>query len=241
MNDITDGLQNVAVGHESLTKMTSGTECVAVGFQALEVATGGGTTAIGWKAGEAVSTGTHNIMIGNGAGDSTVTSGGNNIVIGKGSELGGAGQENQIVIAAMGSGKGSHTGYINPNGGGIYQGSNSASWATTSDRRIKKNITDNTDGLDIINQIRVRNFEYRTQDEIVDFDNPKAAVVEQEGIQLGAIAQEIEDILPEIVKTEEIGVKTINPNNLTWHLINAVKELSAKNEALEARIATLEG
>jgi hypothetical protein len=28
---------------------------------------------------------------------------------------------------------------------------------------------------------------------------------------------------------------------MTWYLINAVKELSTKNDALEARLATLEG
>ena len=61
----------------------------------------------------------------------------------------------------------------------MYQGSNGTAWTATSDRRIKKNIVDNTTGLDVINQIQVRNFEYRTVDEITDFENPKAAVVER--------------------------------------------------------------
>jgi len=122
----------------------------------------------------------------------------------------------------------------------MYNGQNSTVWVATSDRRIKKNITDNTNGLDIINQIRVRNFEYRTLDEIVDFDNPKAAVVEQEGIQLGAIAQELEEFLPEVITTEDTGVKALNADNLTWYLVNAVKELSTKNDALEARLEALE-
>ena len=55
------------------------------------------------------------------------------------------------------------------------------------------------------------------------------------------IAQEIAEVLPEVVKTQSTGVKTINTDNLTWYMINAIKELSAKNTALEARIATLEG
>jgi hypothetical protein len=37
---------------------------------------------------------------------------------------------------------------------------------TVSDERIKKNITDNNIGLEAINKIQVRNFEYRTEDEI---------------------------------------------------------------------------
>ena len=86
-----------------------------------------------------------------------------------------------------------------------------------------------------LNQIQVRNFEYRTEDEIIDFDNPKSAVVEKEGQQLGVIAQELEKILPECVKTQSTGVKTVDSDNLTWYLINAVKELSAKVTALEAK------
>ena len=53
------------------------------------------------------------------------------------------------------------------------------------------------------------------------------------------IAQEIEGVLPEVVETQTTGVKTVNPDNLTWYLINAVKELSTKNDELAAEIATL--
>ena len=54
--------------------------------------------------------------------------------------------------------------------------------------------------MDKINQLRVRNFEYRTEDEITDFDNVKACVVNKEGVQLGVIAQEIEEVLPDTVQ-----------------------------------------
>ena len=52
----------------------------------------------------------------------------------------------------------------------------------------------------------------------------------------GAIAQELEKILPELVTTESTGVKTVDSSNLTWYLINAVKELNAKITELEAKI-----
>ena len=152
----------------------------------------------------------------------------------------GAGAASEVVIGAFGVGKGTNTGFLAPTSG-VYKGNNSSSWSTTSDRRIKKNIVDNDTGLDAINQIQVRNFEYRTEDEIVDFDNPRAAVVHNEGIQLGVIAQEIEEILPDVVKTESTGVKTVNPDNLTWYLVNAVKELSAKCDSLQKEINILKG
>ena len=103
----------------------------------------------------------------------------------------------------------------------------------------KKNIKDNNIGLNAIKDIRVRNFEYRTEDEITDFENPVSAVVNKEGIQLGVIAQEIETILPNLVREESTGVKTVNPDNLTWYLVNAVKELSKQVDELKAEIQEL--
>jgi len=116
--------------------------------------------------------------------------------------------------------------------------------SSTSDERIKKNIVNNDSGLDKLKQIQVRNFEYKTQDEIKT-DNPeltdvvKSAAVDKQGLQLGVIAQEIEGVLPEVVKTQSTGVKSVNPDNLTWYLVNAVKELSTKNDELAAEIASL--
>ena len=60
--------------------------------------------------------------------------------------------------------------------------------------------------------------------------------MDKEGIQLGVIAQEIETILPDVVKTESTGVKSVDPDNITWYLVNAVKELSAKVEELESKL-----
>ena len=51
----------------------------------------------------------------------------------------------------------------------------------------------------------------------------------------------IEDILPDIVNTEDTGCKTVNPDNLTWYLVNAVKELSTQVDELKAEITTLKG
>ena len=74
-----------------------------------------------------------------------------------------AGTDNySITIGNSISGKGSNTAFIGGSSG-IYNQANSSSWNTTSDRRIKKNITDSTIGLAEINQIQVRNFEYENQ------------------------------------------------------------------------------
>ena len=123
-------------------------------------------------------------------------------------------------------------------------GANHTTWRTTSDRRLKKNIVDSLRGLAEINQLRVANFEYKTEDEIDMSEFPSAngaeAVVIGKGsegqVQTGIIAQEVELVLPECVKTGHDGVKTVNSDPITWALVNAVKELSAEVEQLKSQL-----
>ena len=223
---------NHAMGYRALRYCEGGSN-QAIGTRALQQNTSGySNNAFGYQALDSVTTGIRNIGIGTDAGD-VITTGGNNIIIGRGSDPSAADADVQIVIGNSIVGKGNSTAFI---GGslGAYNEANGTAWTTTSDERIKKNIVDNNSGLNIINQIQIRNFEYRTEEEIVDFENPKAAVVEIEGVQLGVIAQELEKILPECVTTQSTGVKTVDSDNITWYLVNAVKELSAKVTALEA-------
>ena len=140
------------------------------------------------------------------------------------------------------TGKGANTGFINPNTGGVYQGNNATTWSTTSDRRLKKNITTNTNGLAIINDIVVRNFEYKSTAEVeADGILEGHTALGISGQQIGVIAQELETVLPSAVAEESTGVKSVQSSELQWYLINAVKELSAQVDALTARITTLEG
>jgi hypothetical protein len=249
---------NVGLGVDVFAALTSGDDNVAVGFSALnDNTTGSGNIGIGYKAGEEITTGSYSTVIGYDAANG-MTTGPSNVIIGAQTCDGATeiekcimigrlathaatNNDSMIVIGYNSTGKGDSTGFINPGGGAVYQGNNATAWAQTSDRRIKKNIVDNNVGLNVINKIRVRNFEYRTLDEIVDFDNPKAAVVEQEGIQLGAIAQELEDFLPEVVETTSEGVKSVTADRITWHLVNAVQELTAQVETLKTEVETLKG
>ena len=49
----------------------------------------------------------------------------------------------------------------------------------------------------------------------------------------GVIAQEVEQVLPEVVSTDAQGLKSVAYGNMVGLLIEAVKELSEKLEALE--------
>jgi hypothetical protein len=64
--------------------------------------------------------------------------------------------------------------------------------------------------------------------------------IQKEGVQLGVIAQELQAVLPECVKTESTGVMSVDSDNLTWYLVNAIKEQQAFITSLTDRIAALE-
>ena len=215
------GNYNTAIGSRCFERITSGSNNCAVGglYTGLMLTTGDYNNFFGSLAGYAYNvntgaTGDHNNIFG---GYSAASS--NN--------------DHENIFGGGLTGKGANTTFIRSS---AYQSNNSSSWSTTSDERIKKNIVDNKIGLDAIEKIRVRNFEYRTKDEITDFDNTDAVVVEKEGVQLGVIAQEIKEILPDVVKQNTTGAYAVDPDNLTWYLVNAVKELSAEVKSLKAQI-----
>jgi len=229
---------NVGVGGVALYNNTSGTYNTAVGHAAgFGLTSAGSNTLIGANTGASLTTGNVNTFIGRYAGQ-VFTTGSYNTHIGYATNASGAGQGSEIVISGGpngATGKGGDTGFITPNGGPMFQGNNAGSWSTVSDRRLKKNIIDNNEGLNKLTQIQIRNFEYRTEEEITEL--PTSQVIKKAGIQFGVVAQELQAVLPDCVTEQSTGVLTIDSDNLTWYLINAVKELKAELDALKAKVA----
>jgi hypothetical protein len=234
---ITTGNYNSGFGQETLQSNTTGANNVAVGANALNAnTTASNNTAVGYQAGYGITTGAGVVAIGV-TSATTLTTGLYGTYIGYQSTASAAGATSEIVVCAGGAStaKGSSTGFISPNNGAVYQGNNSATWATTSDRRLKKNIVDNNIGLEKITAIQVRNFEYRLPEE-VDAELKPTDAIKKSGVQLGVIAQELNEVLPECIKTESTGVMSVNSDNLTWYMINAIKELKAEVDSLKAQI-----
>lgn len=103
--------------------------------------------------------------------------------------------------------------------------SSDTSWTNPSDERLKQNITDFNKGLDVIDQIRCREFEYR--------NNPGKKIV-------GVIAQEMLDVYPECISTGANDMYNFDASDITFLLINSVKELKKQNKLLLSRIEELE-
>ena len=96
-----------------------------------------------------------------------------------------------------------------------------------SDSRYKQDISAYGKGLAEIKQVEPKN--YRFTAEFMKSDSPSQAFV-------GVIAQELEGTaFANCVKTDANGYKIVDTSELTFALINAVKELSAKIDQLEAR------
>ena len=227
----TTGNYNIAVGTGALRSNTTASNNTAVGYQSsYSNTTGAFNTFIGQSSGYANTTGQQTVSLGYQSANS-LTTGSYGTYIGVLTVASSASVNYETVIGYAGTGKGASTLFVQNNGGGSYQSNNSTLWSITSDQRLKKNIVDHTEGLDKIVQLKVRNFEYRTAEEITEL--PQNQVVKIEGVQLGLIAQELAEILPDCVKTESTGVMSVDASNITWYLINAVKELNAKITALE--------
>ena len=114
--------------------------------------------------------------------------------------------------------------------------SGSSGQYNVSDERLKENVATLTGTLDKVKQLRGVSYTWKDTEEKGTDTN------------LGMIAQEVETVYPELVgdgglPNDNAGnapYKSINYAHLTSVLVEAVKELSTKLEAAEARIKTLE-
>ena len=105
----------------------------------------------------------------------------------------------------------------------------SVSYNTSSDERLKKNIVDVSSQLNVIKNIKVREFDWK-----------------KNGYhEVGMIAQELNTLVPSAVQEggdDEMEMPwSVDYAKLTPYLIKAVQEQQTVIEALTARITTLEG
>lgn len=101
-----------------------------------------------------------------------------------------------------------------------------ASVTETSDKRFKTDITPLKGALDKVTSLNGYTY----------FWNETASEVKSisdDSQQVGVIAQEVEALFPQLVKTDSEGYKSVNYAALSAVLLEAVKELNTKVEALE--------
>jgi hypothetical protein len=110
---------------------------------------------------------------------------------------------------------------FNPSTGDFTAGGNIIA---NSDERLKENIATIENALDKVNKLRGVEFDWK-----------------ENGIHgIGFIAQEVELVLPELVK-EHDGIKSVAYGNMASLLVEAIKELSKKYKELEEKYNKLKG
>jgi hypothetical protein len=128
----------------------------------------------------------------------------------------------------------SSNGYAGFFNGNVYVANTlSCGVSCNSDIRLKQNVKPLDGAIDQLLQLRGVTFEWK---------NP-AEHENHTGVQRGLIAQEVEKVFPQWVhETPDTGVKNVDPDARTVLAleVESIRTLSARNEALEARIQALE-
>ena len=215
------GDNNFAFGTFSLYSNTTGTDNIAIGNQTLNVNT----------------TGSRNIQIG---GNNSNTTGSNNVFIG-GTGVGEISNNNTAIGYYSGiNGQYSNTTVIGY-GAGAYQSNSvflgnsnvthvisNGAFSSSSDRRIKKEVEVIAYGLNTINKLNPVKFKF----------------IQNNQIQIGFIAQELKDLIPELVGGKEGDINkgeilSVAYPNMVAVLTKALQEEDRKVTNLEKEIIAL--
>jgi len=119
-----------------------------------------------------------------------------------------------------------------------------------SDARAKKDVKSMNLAMPTLLQLRPVTFKWKeiasalkateTKEEAIP-DSLSLPAGTDNGIQYGFLAQEVEEVLPDIVRTEENGEKLVNYTALIPLLVQSVQELQKTVEAQAAMIEQLGG
>ena len=97
---------------------------------------------------------------------------------------------------------------------------NAANFNTTSDATLKTNVETLTGSLDAVKALRGVSYDW----------------IDSGSSEVGVIAQEVEAVVPDVVSTNDQGIKSVKYGNLVGVLIEAIKEQQQRIEALEAKL-----
>ncbi|MFY0673371.1 MAG: tail fiber domain-containing protein [Bacteroidia bacterium] len=258
MRATTSGNKNTSLGNYTLNSNTTGYENVALGYYALEEnSTGYGNIALGSDALQENTTANNNIAIGRNTLNNTKT-GSNNVAIGVSAGLNNSSGTGNVFIGSYsgyyetGSGKlhidntptsqpliyGDFSSNILEINGVLRPGTDNsrnlgestnrwkAVYATngtiqTSDVRFKENIEDLNYGLEEIMKLRSVSYNWKNDTTAKN--------------KVGFIAQELEEVVPEVVTigTDSLKTRGVNYAELVPILVNAIQEQQKIIENLE--------
>jgi hypothetical protein len=252
---------NVAVGYQALDAVVVERQCVAIGGYALSShrttassVNDTANTAVGYLAGAGITTGTGNTLLGANCLDTELVSGSNNIAIGSGNTLNNNGNAHSITIGN--NIEGNENRFVFGKASNLVENTftANANFAQSSDQRLKTNITDNDLGLNFINELTTKTYNWKASNDL-DKDDPQLVKRYNEENQMntdvlmyGMLAQDVKAAIikhnhPNFTGWSEDGrgVQNISREMFVIPLIKAVQELSAQITTLQNEVNTLKG
>ncbi|NCO58933.1 MAG: hypothetical protein COZ70_09305 [Deltaproteobacteria bacterium CG_4_8_14_3_um_filter_51_11] len=256
----TSGSDNTFIGKSSGVKNTEGLRNTFVGnFSGFENVKGEYNSFLGDMAGKNNTYGSSNTFMGEAAGLNN--NGSDNVFLGRVSGANNTGSGNVFLGKSAGQGNqngnynvfiGYQAGYNDNGSSRLYiHNSNSSSpliygeffnrsvkingsliisdLASPSDISLKKDIRPLEDSLGKVTNLKGVAFKWRTE------ENPDRGFSNER--QIGLIAQDVEKVLPELVRTGKDGKKSLSYDKLTVVLVEAVKAQQARMEAQNSEIA----
>jgi hypothetical protein len=245
---VTSGAQNTLIGTQAGWKIGTGNENTFVGnttgFQSVNTS---GNTFIGSYAGNFNTSGNNNVFVGKWAGKQAtgtgnifiganagynVTSGDNLLIIDNSTansaatafisgDLGNSKLRFNADVAVRISSQTGYAFYVNGTAGGT------AAWSSPSDARLKTNINTIENALDKVIALRGVSFEWA--------DPGKYS----SGLQIGFIAQETLNVLPEIVQKNG-DYYSMQYAPVTALLVEAIKKLKNENDDLKEKVKRID-
>lgn len=117
-------------------------------------------------------------------------------------------------------------GTTTPTTTGLIRATNDVVAFYSSDERLKDNIKKIENPIDKLENINGVEFDWI----------PMEGIHENEGHDVGVIAQEVEKVIPEIVETRDNGYKAVKYEKIVPLLIESIKELKDEIEKLKGRL-----
>ena len=223
MYNISSGYNNSGLGYQSFYNLTTGYNNTALGYQSLyNLNNGYGNLAVGLQSGDNLISGTYNTFLGLGT-DASSTSAINQTMIGYAAD----GQANNSVTLGNSDVTAVYMG--EDSGAKVYAGDGSFTGDITiggdvvisSDTRLKSNIISLGSTLSKLLQIDGKSYEMKGNQKI------------------GVLAQEIQEVFPELVSVDKNEMLAVNYQGLVPVLINAIKEQDDKIKRLETLVEKL--
>jgi trimeric autotransporter adhesin len=219
----TSGTANIAIGYQSQNAGTTGASNVSIGYQTLlDNISGHSNTVLGVGALSDITTGSSNIVIGIASGTDYTGAESNNILLGN---IGVIGDNETIRIGST------QTTFF---ASGIFGVTTTSATAipvlvsatgqlgtVSSSKRYKQNIQDIGSQSSIIMHLRPVLFNYKSHPEVASW---------------GLIAEEVEQVFPELVVYKDEEPETVKYHDLTVLLLNELQRLTQRVDQLEELI-----